>query len=220
MPKDVSKQCYNDGEYAAGCASNAMSGGIALCEFAETPNAFTLYLSGLSKDACSAPAAADWGSADSIKDILANGVTTGDEDATHADSAVCQEIFQGLIPLANLQASKVAAISEMCPCTSGKNNCVSGFIFRLISGESYAILSTKKTRPNRNAFFIRANFCLFVRSVFCLLCSCSGFFCGNTSQIFCTFGGNISVNQFNNRHRSAVTISEACFNNAGVTTVA
>lgn len=166
LPEDVSKQCYNDGEYAAGCASNAMSGGIALCEFAETPNAFTLYLSVLSKDACSAPAAADWGSADSIKDILANGVTAGDEDATHADSAVCQEIFQGLLPLANLQASKVTAISEICPCTSGKNNCVSGFIFRLISGESYAILSTTKNAPESERVFYKSKFLLICQKRF------------------------------------------------------
>ena len=95
------------------------------------------------------------GSADSIKGILANGVTAADdEDATYADSSVCQETSQGLIPLADLQASKVASISEMCPCTSGKNNCVPGFVFRLISGESYAIISTTKKRARIRTRFL------------------------------------------------------------------
>ena len=125
-PEDAAKQCDNDGKYTAGCARNAMGGGIAVCEY--TSDTFTLYLSGLSKEACSALATADWGSAGSTEGVIADGIYDGNA-ATYADFAVCQA-GQGLIPLADLQASKVAEIAKMCPCTSGENNCTLGFIFR------------------------------------------------------------------------------------------
>ena len=104
FPEEMDKDCSG----STCTPKNAMGGDVDLKETENDKYSFDFTVSGITKDACSTLATADWGSAAGFKGIVASNIEG-------CDTGICTP--------ANLQSKAITIASKLCtPATAGDDN--------------------------------------------------------------------------------------------------